>query len=483
MSLAFVPLYIRYIGMEAYGLIGLFTVLQAWMILLDMGMKPALTRDMARFSGGGVDVQHIRDLLRTVETVAFGMAAAAAVAVWALSGWLAAHWLQAQDLDPRDVKVAISLMGLLAALRFLETIYVGSVVGLQRQVLENGLSSSLSTLRALGAVAVLAWISPTIQAFFLWQGIVSVLTVSIYAWVVYRLLPRPPRAARFSREALLGIWRFAAGMIVISLMSLLLTQVDKMVLSRILPLKVFGYYALAGAVASALYTFNTPITTAFYPRFVELVTQSAQDALRSVYHTASQLATVIVGTAATMLILFADRLLLVWTGDPALVPHVAPLLTVFAMGCLLNALMWIPYYLQLAHGWTRLMMIVNTVAVAVLVPAILVFVPRYGPLAAAWVWFTLNAGYVLVVIALMHRRLLPTEMGRWYREDVAVPLALAMLVAWLCRLVAPAHLPRIVQAVVLCAIGGIVVSVAGLAAPRVRALALRQLRAWRGNPV
>jgi O-antigen/teichoic acid export membrane protein len=483
MSLAFVPVYIRYIGMEAYGLIGLFTVLQAWMILLDMGMKPALTREMARFSGGGVDVQHIRDLLRTVEVLAIGLASSAAIAVWALSGWLAAHWLKTQELDLHDVAIAISLMGLVASLRFLEAIYVGSVVGLQRQVLENSLSSALSTLRAVGAVAVLAWISPTVNAFFIWQGIVSVLTVSLYAPVVYKLLPRPPRPARFSREALLGIWRFAAGMIVITLMSLLLTQVDKMVLSRLLPLKVFGYYAFAGAVAAVLYTFNTPITTAFYPRFVELVTQNEQDALRSVYHTASQLVTVIVGTAATMLILFADRLLLVWTGDPQLVLHVAPLLTVFAMGSLFNALMWIPYYLQLAHGWTRLMVIVNTVAVAVLVPAILILVPRYGPLAAAWVWVALNAGYVLFVIGLMHRRLLPAEMGRWYREDVGIPLALGMLVAWLCRLVVPAHLPRIAQVLVLGAIGALTVNVAAMAAPRVRELALRQLRGWRRNPV
>ena len=38
MSLLFVPGYIQYIGIEAYGLIGLFAMLQAWLGLLDMGM-------------------------------------------------------------------------------------------------------------------------------------------------------------------------------------------------------------------------------------------------------------------------------------------------------------------------------------------------------------------------------------------------------------------------------------------------------------
>lgn len=52
MGLAFVPLYIKYLGMEAYGLIGLFALLQAWLSLLDMGMTPTLNPEMARFSGG-----------------------------------------------------------------------------------------------------------------------------------------------------------------------------------------------------------------------------------------------------------------------------------------------------------------------------------------------------------------------------------------------------------------------------------------------
>ena len=36
MGLAFIPIYIKYLGIESYGLIGLFALFQAWLILLDM---------------------------------------------------------------------------------------------------------------------------------------------------------------------------------------------------------------------------------------------------------------------------------------------------------------------------------------------------------------------------------------------------------------------------------------------------------------
>ena len=73
MGLAFVPLYIKYLGIEAYGLIGLFAVLQAWLSLLDMGMTPTLGREMARFTGGIHSNESIRDLLRSIEIIAVGV--------------------------------------------------------------------------------------------------------------------------------------------------------------------------------------------------------------------------------------------------------------------------------------------------------------------------------------------------------------------------------------------------------------------------
>lgn len=46
MGPAFIPRYIKYPGIEAYGLIGLFALLQAWLSLLDTGMTPTLGREL-----------------------------------------------------------------------------------------------------------------------------------------------------------------------------------------------------------------------------------------------------------------------------------------------------------------------------------------------------------------------------------------------------------------------------------------------------
>jgi O-antigen/teichoic acid export membrane protein len=468
MSLAFIPLYIRFLGIEAYGLIGIFATLQASLGLLDMGMKPALSREMARFTAGAHTVKAIRDLLRSIEIIGIVVACVATFGVWSASAWLARHWLTAENIPVAVISRAFILMGVVIGLRFVETIYVSAVVGLQRQVLENVLNITMATLRAVGAIAVLAWISPTIEVFFAWQGAISLLTVALYGRVVYRTLPASPRSAHFSWFAVKNVWRFAAGMTTISFLALLLTQSDKILLSHLLTLKSFSYYVLAGTVANSLPLLTGPIATAFYPRFTELVTRGDNALLRSAYHQAAQLVTVVMGASGIILIVFGDWILRLWTGDSILARQTAPFLSVLTLGSLLNGLMWIPYQMQLAHGWTTLTVKVNAAAVIILIPAILLLVPRYGAIAAAWIWVALNAGYLVFSIYFMHKRILQTEKWKWYYQDLAIPLACAATIAVLLRWSFPDNLAGVAKIGALILSSTCVIIAAGLVSATVR---------------
>ena len=50
MGIIFIPFYIKYLGIELYGLVGFFAILQAWFLLIDMGIVPTLSREMAFYS-------------------------------------------------------------------------------------------------------------------------------------------------------------------------------------------------------------------------------------------------------------------------------------------------------------------------------------------------------------------------------------------------------------------------------------------------
>ncbi len=476
MGIAFIPVYIRYLGIEAYGLIGVFAILQAWLTLFDMGMTPTLVREMARFTGGGQGARSIRDLLRSIETVAVVTAGLIAACVGLGANWLASTWLQGGNLPVAVVAQAFVIMGVVAGLRFVAGIYGSCVVGLQRQVRFNAINSAMSTVRALGAVAILAWVRPTIVAFFVWQGVASLATLVLMAIATYHSLPRAGRGGRFSLDALRDVGRFAGGMVGINFLVLLLTQVDKILLSKLLSLSEFGYYILAATVAGGLFLLISPITQAWYPRLSQLHASGDYDGLARPYHQGAQLVTVMLGSAAGVLIFYSDTFLQLWTQDADLARLTAPLLSLLVLGNLINGLMWIPYQMQLAHGWTSLAVRINIVNVAIIIPAILWVTPRYGAQGAAWIWVCMNAGSVMIGIPLMYRRILTGEKWRWYRQDILGPLLPAVTVTALIRWAIPAPVGVVPQLGTLLLVSGLTLTVAVLSAPLVR----RQVRAIAG---
>ncbi len=437
MSLIFIPLYIQFIGMESYALIGFFVTLQAVFSLLDMGLSTTLNREIARLSAHPDKAGEARDLVRTLEMIYWIGAGVIAVIVMLLAPFMAHNWVNPQHLSASVVQQAVLLMGFAMALNFPFALYTGGLLGLQQQVLLGGLLAAMATLRGLGAVGVLWLVSPTIQAFFCWQICVSFTQTMLGALLLWRNLQPAGQTPRFRRNLLLGVWRFAAGMTGISVATLLLTQLDKLLLSKLLPLEMFGYYNLATAVASALYLFAGPFFSAIFPRFSQLVSIGDEAALQALYHRSCQMMSVLLLPLAVVAALFAPEVLWIWTGNTVVVQRAHLLVSLLIVGTALHGLSHIPYALQLAHGWTRLPFYQNVVAVILLVPLLLWTTARYGAVGAAGVWITLNAGYIVIGIQVMHRRLLKDQLFRWYYQDVGLPLTGALGVALLGRYLFP----------------------------------------------
>jgi hypothetical protein len=99
---------------------------------------------------------------------------------------------------------------------------------------------------------------------------------------------------------------------------------------------------------------------------------------------------------------------------------------------------------------------------------LLLVVPRYGGIGAAWVWVALNAGYLLFGIRFMHLRLLPSEKRRWYGRDVIAPASAAAAAGLACRYCMPNQANTMVELLVLLFASACVVIAATLVSPLVR---------------
>jgi O-antigen/teichoic acid export membrane protein len=426
MGVVFVPLYIKFMGVESYGLVGFSGTLIAMFSILDMGLGATLSREMARRSVLVGQEQASRDLLRTVEVIYWTVAIFIGAAVIALSYPVARYWVNPEQLSVSDVQQALMIMGLVTVLRWPFGMYQGGLMGLQKQVLVNSLTAISGTFRGFGAVLVLWLVSPTIQAFFCWQIIVSGLETLATAYLLWHSLPGSPRRPKFSKSLVGEIWQFAGGMMGINVVVLVLSQSDKMILSKMLSLEMYGYYMLAWTLASSIYKVISPISAALFPRFAQLVAARNSEGLVALYHRSCQFMSVMVLPIACVLAVYSYQILTLWTGAPKIAEQTYLVASILIVGTACNAMMNIPYEVQLAYGWTSLAFWVNVVSIIVFIPLLIILTHLYGMFGGAMVWAALNLGYVFIGIRIMHRRILKGELWRWYLYDLGVPFVVAL---------------------------------------------------------
>lgn len=487
LSLAITPLFSRILGIEAYGLIGFSVTLNAALNLLDMGFSATMNREMAQLTAplsadeslsghsGGVEIPaeralEARTLVRTLERVYWPICVLIALGIVALAPALAHQWVHVQRLHPITVQRAIMLMGISLALQWPFTLYEGGLMGLQRQVLLNGIAVLVAVLRYAVPLVILRY-SPSILTYFWWQLVVSAVMTGSVWWSLRHALPASPTAPRFDPTVLHRVWKFAAGMAGITAVNLLITQADKGVLSRVLP--TLGYYTLAGSAAGAIYYLVAPLSTALFPRFVQMFARKDTESLARLYHAGCQALSVIILPVGLVMAVFAPEVMLLWTRDATTAAHTARLLAWLVGGFVCNGIMTLPFSLQTAAGWTRLTLIVSAVWAATIVPLLLVMTRLYGPEGAAMVWFLMNFSHLFVVVPFVHRRLLRGELARWYLQDLARPALAAGLVVLLLRLLPPFGGSRIGGALWLIVVWFCAASAAMLVSPQARSLKKR----------
>ena len=440
LGLAFVPIYIKLLGVEVYGLLGIFMSLGAILSLLDMGLSATLSRELSRLSATANSTYESRNLVRTMEVIYWVVGATIGATVILLADPIAGHWINSEEVELELVQSCLMIMGLSIAFQWPGTLYMGGLMGLERQIALNVIRSVIAVVQHVGAVIILVFVSPSVLAFFAWQALVGLMTtLALRGWLWKSLSDNKGVSfqARFDKDLLLHNWRFATGVTGISVTTVLLTQVDKIILSKILTLEEFGYYMLAFNVANALHNLVTPLVSSLYPRFTQLIATNEMGRLIALYHKGCQLLSVTVLPVAIVIAFFSHEIIDLWLNDDKTSRNTHLLLTLQVIGTAMNALVSLPYSLQLAYGSTRLVFVSNTMAVIVLVPLMIWMASHHQGAGAVWVWIILNTSYLVILVPIMHQRLKADGMSGWYRNDVILPGLVAFVIALCTWLLLP----------------------------------------------
>ncbi|GFM84017.1 polysaccharide biosynthesis protein [Pseudomonas cichorii] len=414
------PFYLGHLGAEAYGLIGFFTVMQAWLQLLDAGLSPSLVRAVAQHQGAPASERHQGRILRSFEIMFLPLALLSALAVYAASPWIAMHWLNAQELQPQTLINCIGLMGVVIALRLYSTLYKSGIQGLEQHAWLNAVNIIIATLRYFGGLLLVSSFSQDPQDFFEFQVVVAALETLIFATRAWRQMPVAHWLTGIDWQLVKPIIPFAASISLSSVLWIVLTQIDKVLLSEILPLDQYGYFSLVALITTGIMMLTNPLVQALLPRLTVLVAEDRQQDMHALFLAANRFVCTFLFPLAAIVAVHAEPLIYAWTGDQAAAQWGRSVLCWYALGSAIMAASAFQFYLQYAYGQMRLHIWYSVISAVITVPVMFVAIHYQGAYGAALAFFSLRVVSFAIWPMIVHQHLAPGIHGQWLRDILRI---------------------------------------------------------------
>lgn len=464
-NIAFVPFYIKYMGIEAYGLVGLFATVQPLMTILDMGMSPSISRELARYSALSGQEQTMRNLVRTLESIYWGIAALMCLIVLTLAPLTVPYWFTPQKLPVSIITQAVVLMGLALVLQWPVGFYSGGLIGLQKQVIFNVFNAIMWTLRGFGALLVVMLSSNPILAFFWWQLLMSIINVFGIATLLWRNLLPSSKPAQFRKDILQSVWRFAIGMGSISVVILIFNQLDKIILSGKISLSMFGYYSVVWQVVGSLFLLYYPIYVAFFPAITQLYAQRDFENIKETYQKGRQFMSVAVFPVSAILAIFSKEILFIWTRDTIITENCYLLLSIITVGATFNGIFYMPYAMGQAYGQTKYLLYIFLSMLVAYIPLLYLAIRNYGVYGAAITFTVVSVVQQAILNYVTHRRFFFHEKIKWFFDDIGRPLFVSVIIAAIAKYIIDWKVTGISGLLTIIAIYGITVIAAAYITP------------------
>ena len=421
------PIYLKYLGAEAYGLVGFFTMFISWMMLLDMGFSQVLSRETAVLKDKANGLLELKLTLRSVETMILLFSFIVFIVVLFSSEWIASNWLQVKELSFQTVQKTIELMGFMFILKWYVSLYNSLLIGFEQQVWLNGYKMMISTIRFIGGLILVIYISNDILYYFLYQTVIAIIEFIVLNRKIYSNLPKSNTLLHPSLASIKKIAPFALGVAYTSGVWIVYTQLDKLLLSHYIPLENYGYFSLVVLVSTAITQFSSPLSQAILPRMTSLLSNGKEQEMLALYHKGTQFIAVIIFSIVGMVVFFAYELLYAWTGDTSASLWASNILVWYALGNAILAIAAFQYYLQFAHGNLKYHIYFNSYFPLIVLPIVFYAVSSYGAIGAGVAWFAIQLITFFIWPPFIHQKFAKGIHFDWILKDILPPLLMTLL--------------------------------------------------------
>ncbi len=399
------------------------------MAIFDAGLTATLSREFARTDNSHAEKMRI---FKTLEFSYFILIGICIIIIVIFSRFIASNWLILKTFSPDKVSIFLKIVSFDIGFQFLLRFYMGGLLGLEKQVKANIYVVCWGILRN-GLVVLVILFFPTLELFFIWQTFSTVIFAVLLGFSLNKTLTGHFRfnfQFRIERVVFRRVWRFAGGMLLISLVASLNTQMDKLAISKLLPIDNLGYYTLAVSLAMGIMVLVNPISAAILPRFTALYSARKKDEASILFNKINLFVSILVFSVMSIMAVFAKELIWIWTGQMELAEQTHLLIPIIVLAYAFLSLQIIPYTVAIANGYTKLNNVLGFSSLLVTVPGYWLSIRNYGAIGAAYIFLAVQVIITLIFFYKICKKFIITKsIGILYFLHMLFPLLISLIIA------------------------------------------------------
>jgi len=360
LSFLTIPVYIRLLGVAEWGLVAACASLQILSNFMDSGFSQIVPRLAAEGAHNQVRLQQTVTLLRRFYV---GLGLAMFIVLQVAAGYLSHQWFQVPSGQAHELEIAIRIVSFQFLFQFVNNLHIGLWHGLQHQVLANVRACGFGTLKHVVAIIALIAISPKASVYVSAFACIALLELSINARAVHNMIGWQKKSVqdKVALGSLLKEVSFLSGGV---LVGLLVSQSDRIILSRTVDVELFGIYTIVTTLAFAFLQLQIPITRAYFPLLVKDLQVSKR--VSPLHLKKLILGTVLSSTVPALFAFwFAPEILTLWLHDPQIVFSGTTPLRLLLLAVALNSIYGCIYQVMVAMGRGRVVLINNLVCLMI----------------------------------------------------------------------------------------------------------------------
>jgi O-antigen/teichoic acid export membrane protein len=422
----FIPLYIKYLGIESFAVIGFYSLLLGIISFADSGLSSAVIKEFSSSS----EYIYKYSVLRLIEKYYIYICVSIGVIIFAFAPIIAKYWLTSETIGLKDLTYYLRLIGIGIVIQLISSLYNGAMFGLGFQLEANFFQITWNVFKSLGVVLVLIFVGKTLEVFFIWQILCNLIYVLFLRYrVVYRLKQFEKHLGIIIDKIPRNIVAYISGMILIAIVSAINTQADKIITSYMFPLKIYGYYTISSTLAQVPLMLGMPLAISIFPIFSKFISTSELSRLKLSFEKSSFILNNLVLLAGILLILYTNEIVLLWTKnsiEKAYFHDVMISCKLLIIGSTFLSLQLIFYYVLLAFGRTKYNIIQGIIQVLIGIPFLYLFVSKLGIAGAGVSWIIINLGGFIFLFIVISKEYIKFSKMKYLLYNLFIPLFISL---------------------------------------------------------